>query len=715
MSYEGQLIQVSVTDGIAELVFDAKAASVNVFNRATLSEAEKAIEFLEQTDGIKGLIVSSAKSTFIVGADITEFADFFTGPEEDILEWLSYSNGLFNRVEDLPYPSVTTVNGTALGGGCEMTLATDYRVMSNTANIGLPEIKLGIIPGFGGTVRLPRLIGADNAIEIISAGKSVKADEALKIGLVDAVVAGDLLKTAAERLLTQAIEGKFDWEARRAQKTGKLKLNATDQMMCFMTAKGFVAGKAGKHYPAPVEAIKSMEKGAGKTRDGALIEEAKRFAKLARTDTALALSGLFGNDQLIKGKGRAYAKVARKVERAAVLGAGIMGGGIAYQSACKSVPIVMKDIRDDALALGMGEASKLLNKQVSRGKYDAAKMGQILGRIRPTLGYDDFKEVDLVVEAVVENEGIKKSVLADVERACPEGAIITSNTSSISITRLAEALEKPENFCGMHFFNPVHRMPLVEVIRGEKSSEEAIATTVSYASALGKTPIVVGDCPGFLVNRVLFPYFAGFQALVNDGVAFERIDTLMEDFGWPMGPAYLLDVVGIDTGHHVGEVLAEGYPERMSFDIRTSLDVMYEAQRFGQKNGKGYYMYAPDKKGKPKKMVDPEVAGMIAAVQRDTPIEISDEAIIDRMMLPMIIETARCLEEGIVDTPNEADMGLIMGLGFPPFRGGALRYADFRGLSEVVARCDELASMGALYEPTETMRKMAADGGTFYP
>ena len=423
--------------------------------------------------------------------------------------------------------------------------------------------------------------------------------------------------------------------------------------------------------------------------------------------------GLFLNDQLIKKKGKTYKSQAQEVKRAAVLGAGIMGGGIAYQSASKKTPIIMKDINEAALDLGLNEANKLLNKQLKRKKIDTVQMGETLGRIRPTLSYGDFGDVDLVVEAVVENEKIKKIVLAEVEEACKEGTILTSNTSSISITRLAEGLKHPENFCGMHFFNPVHMMPLVEVIRGEKSSEEAIATTVAYASSLGKTPIVVGDCPGFLVNRVLFPYFAGFQLLVNEGVDFKRIDKLMEKFGWPMGPAYLMDVVGIDTAHHVGEVLADGFPDRMKFDGRSSLDVMYENERYGQKNNKGYYQYTLDKKGKPKKAEDPDVAGLLASIQPATPPEISDEEIVERMMIPMIIETARCLEEGIVDTPNEADMGLIMGIGFPPFRGGAFKYADELGLAHVCERAKAYLHLGHLYAPTARMEEMAANNETY--
>ena len=713
MSYQGSCIQLTLSaDSIAELRFDNQNESVNKFDQTTLKELREAVSVLKDLSDVQGLIVTSGKKDFIVGADITEFGDIFKESEDQIIQWMKDANQIFIEIEDLPYPSVSLVNGNALGGGFEMALSTDYRVMTTKASVGLPEVKLGICPGFGGTVRFPRLVGADNAVEAIAGGMTLKPEKALKWGAVDAVVDADRLVEAGKSLIAQANAGAYDWQGRRAQKTGPLTLGMVEQMMSFETAKGFIAGKS-KGYPAPLEVVKVIQKSASKGREKALENEAKGFAKLAKTSVASSLIGLFLNDQLIKKKGKGYKKVARPVERAAVLGAGIMGGGIAYQSASKKTPIIMKDINEAALDLGLSEANKLLNKQLKRKKIDTVQMGETLGRIRPTLSYGDFGDVDIVVEAVVENEKIKKIVLAEVEAACPEGTILTSNTSSISITRLAEGLKNPENFCGMHFFNPVHMMPLVEVIRGEKSSPEAIATTVAYASSLGKTPIVVGDCPGFLVNRVLFPYFAGFQILVSEGVDFQRIDKLMEKFGWPMGPAYLLDVVGIDTAHHVGEVLADGFPERMQFDGRSSLDVMYENERYGQKNSKGYYQYTLDKKGKPKKNVDPEVEGLLAQIQPATKPEISDEEIIERMMIPMIIETARCLEEGIVDTANEADMGLIMGIGFPPFRGGAFKYADELGLAHVCQRAEAYLHLGQLYAPTPRMQEMAANQETY--
>jgi 3-hydroxyacyl-CoA dehydrogenase / enoyl-CoA hydratase / 3-hydroxybutyryl-CoA epimerase / enoyl-CoA isomerase len=714
--YQGKSLKVVVNheEQIAELIFDREGEAINKFDARTVRELAEAGAALAASSGLKGLIVSSAKDVFIVGADITEFGAVFQKSEEEIAGWTFEANKAFFAIEDLPFPSVTAINGMALGGGFEMCLATDYRVMSTTAQIGFPEVKLGIIPGFGGTVRSTRLCGADNAIEWIASGNPVKPDVALKNHAVDAVVAPDKLKAAAIAMIKQAAAGKYDWKARRAQKTGPLKLNPMEASMVFETAKGFIAGQAGKHYPAPLEAVKSIQKGASKSRDEAIKIEGQAFAKLAKTTQADALVGLFLNDQFLKKKAKGYVKAGKKIEHAAVLGAGIMGGGIAYTSAVKGTPIIMKDIAEKQLDLGMGEANKLLSKEVERKKLTPEKAGKTLSMIRPTLNYGDFGGVNMVVEAVIENPKIKKSVLAEVEGLVKPDTIIASNTSSISIEELSTALKRPENFVGMHFFNPVHRMPLVEVIYAPKTSKEAIATTANYAVSMGKTPIVVKNCPGFLVNRILFPYFAGWEHAISDGMDFVKADKVMEDFGWPMGPAYLEDVVGIDTSHHIGPVLAEGYPDRMARARRTAIDVMFDAKRYGQKNGVGFYKYETDPKGKPVKKADPTTYELLKEVQPNGTRDFGDEEIVERLMLPMIIEAARCLEDGIVETAIEADMGLIMGLGFPPFRGGALKYCDTIGMKTVIDKCAKYAHLGKIYEPTARMKEMAAKGETYY-
>ena len=400
------------------------------------------------------------------------------------------------------------------------------------------------------------------------------------------------------------------------------------------------------------------------------------------------------------------------MNKAAVLGAGIMGGGIAYQSAYKGTPIVMKDIADSALELGLTTAAGLLTKQVERGRMKPAKMAGVLNSITPSLSYDNVKDADIIVEAVVENPKVKGIVLAEVEGIVADDAIVTSNTSTISIDLLAESVQRKDKFCGMHFFNPVHKMPLVEVIRGKETSDETVAAVVAYAAKMGKSPIVVNDCPGFYVNRVLFPYFAGFSHLVKEGANFTAVDKVMEkQFGWPMGPAYLLDVVGIDTADHCTGVMSAGFPTRMQKIGDDPVSKMYSNDRLGQKNGKGFYDYGKDKRGKPTK-VPSEVAYELIGNAEHT--EFSSEEIIARLMIPMVNEVVRCLEEGIVDTAAEADMGLIYGLGFPPFRGGPIRYLETLGLDKFIEMADKFAHLGEIYQVTDGMREMAKSGKSYF-
>ncbi len=714
MIYQGDTISVSyLEDGLVELKFDAPG-SVNKFDLATLTSFDEALDKLYQEPNLKGVVLTSGKSNFFVGADIKEFLGIFELPKEKLAEWLKRANDIFNRLEDLPVPTVSAITGFALGGGCECVLATDFRVADITAQVGLPEVKLGIMPGFGGTVRLPRLLGADNALEWISTGKTYRAEAALKVGFLDAVVLPEKLVEASVKVLKQAIAGDFDWQARRQTKTSGLQLNRIEAAMCFTITSGMVAAKAGRHYPAPMTAVKTIEKAAPESRERALGLEMEGFIPLAKSDVAKSLISIFLNDQTIKTKAKAAAKSVEPVCHAGVLGAGIMGGGIAYQSASKGIPVVMKDINTGALELGMNEANKLLNKQLKRGKIDGFKLGEVLSDITPTLSYDNLSSVDLVVEAVVENPKVKASVLAEVEEKVSDKCVIASNTSTIPISELAKSLKDPSRFCGMHFFNPVHRMPLVEIIRGKETSDETINIVVSYAAAMGKSPIVVNDCPGFFVNRVLFPYFFGFSQLIAEGVDFAQADKVMESkFGWPMGPAYLLDVVGIDTGFHAAQVMAAGFPERMSPQENDCIELFYNEKRFGQKTGEGFYLYTQDKKGRPKKDISPSAYEMLAKNYGDSK-DFEDADIINRLMMPMINEVVLCLEEGVIGSPAEADMALVYGLGFPPFRGGVFKYLDTIGLDTYVAQADALAHLGPLYQVSEQLREKAKTGGKYY-
>ncbi|MFT5451335.1 MAG: 3-hydroxyacyl-CoA dehydrogenase/enoyl-CoA hydratase/3-hydroxybutyryl-CoA epimerase, partial [Enterobacterales bacterium] len=422
MLFEGQSISCKMLDdGIAEFCFNSQTESINKFDQTTFAEFRKVVDILQASTELKGVIVTSNKNVFIVGADITEFLTLFESTEQQLQEWLKEANSIFNGFEDLAVPTAAAINGIALGGGLEMCLCCDFRIASDTGLVGVPETQLGLIPGFGGTTRLPRLIGSDNAVEWISTGKHYKASAAMKVGVIDAVVSNDNLRQSAIDTLKQAIAGDLDWQSRREQRKSPLQLSTNEALMSFSTCKAMVYAKAGRNYPAPMTAIDVIEKSATLSRDEALLIEHAGFAKLAKTSAAKSLIGLFLNDQYLKKSAKIASKTAdQAISKAAVLGAGIMGGGIAYQSAVKGIPIVMKDIRVEALDLGMDTASKILNKGVSLGKVTVPKMIETLSRIKPTLEYDDIQGSDIIIEAVIENPAIKDSVLQEVEALIDE-------------------------------------------------------------------------------------------------------------------------------------------------------------------------------------------------------------------------------------------------------------------------------------------------------
>ncbi len=713
MMYQGKSLTCSRDEDLANIHFNNQQGSVNKFDAATLDELRLAVDCVQKEKNLKGLILSTGKEAFMMGADITEFLSFFRSPEIEV--WLEKTHRLFNDIEDLPFPTVAAINGYCLGGGFEVVLACSYRITSPTARVGLPETKLGIIPGWGGSIRLPRLIGIDNAVEWIASGQTLDPKQALKTGAIDAVVELSLLQSAARNLALNAYKGSFDWQQRRKDKNSPIKMvSVLERMMAIETSRAFVAQQAGRHYPAPLEAIRVIEQSADMQRDEALKFERKAFASLARTQCAESLISIFLSDQYNKKRVKTFSQKASPVKRAAVVGAGIMGGGIAYQSSSKGVPILMKDINTDALQRGLTEATQLLSKQVERGKINQQTMAHVLTAITPTLSYGDFANVDIVIEAVVENEDIKKRVLGDLSAQVRKDTVIASNTSTLAIDKLAMAVSDPTKFCGMHFFNPVHRMPLVEIIQGAKTSMETIGTVVQYSLQMGKIPIVVKDCPGFLVNRVLFPYFYGFLKLVLDGVHPYAIDKVMEGFGWPMGPAYLLDVIGLDTSLHAQEILSVGYPDRMPLEQPSILKRMNSEKRLGQKSQLGFYRYATDKKGRLVKSPDPELDKLLNDFAKDKK-EVSKEDIIDRLMFPLINESVRCVMEGIVASAQELDLALINGIGFPPFLGGALKYLDHYGMERFCQRTQQFSVYGKCYEPPTLITELAQNKQSFYP
>ena len=717
--FKGKTLSLGLIDnGFAEINFNNQGESVNKFNAETLAELRKAVDTLKAQSDIRGLLLTSAKSVFVVGADITEFKDMFSATKEEFVAGVQAINDLFSEIEDLSYPSVAAINGFALGGGFEVCLACDARVISSTAAIGLPETGLGIIPGWGGTVRLPRLIGYSTAVNWVASGQQQRPDAALKAGAVDAIAEPEQLRADSIALLAQLASGERDYHTRRTQKISALSMSELEVEAAASQYRGALIGKIGTHYPAPIKVLELISDAAHLGRDEALKCEHEMFYSISQTPEARALVGLFLNDQYIvkqaKNRSHALAEKLPEIKTAGVIGAGIMGGGIAYQNAIRGYSVVMKDIAQPALELGIQEAKKLLAKSVSRGKMSEDKAAQILSLINPTLADSDVATCNMVVEAVVELESVKKQVLPAIEALVDNSAVITSNTSTISINRLAESLQRPENFAGMHFFNPVHAMPLVEIIRGDRSSDATIAAVCAYALGLGKKPIVVNDCPGFLVNRVLFALLFGLEIMITEGADFQQIDKVMEGWGLPMGPAYLMDVIGIDTINHCYPVMIDGLPQRFSKTAELwPTEAVFKADRLGQKNARGYYSYALNNKGKPSKAIDETVVQMLADLYGEARLFDADE-IVDRLMIAMAIEMLHCLEEGVVASPAEADMALVYGVGFPAFRGGICRWMDEIGLQEVCDRGDKYAHISELYRPTEKLRAMAAKGETLY-
>ena len=718
--YQGETLSLTRLDGdFLEINFNNQNGSVNKFDSQTLNELREAMVMLKQAESVKGLLLTSSKSVFVVGADITEFSVMFNATRDEFVSQAADVNRMFSDIEDLPYPTVAAINGFALGGGLEICLTCDKRVISSSASIGLPETSLGIMPGWGGTVRLPRLVGFNLALGWIVSGTPQSADKAMTAGAVDLISEPNSLRKDALTVLVDLATNSPEFLSQRTTKLGPVAITSQEASAAAEDACNAVRSRQGENYPAAFAVAELMVSACELTRDDAISLENHAFFEVTQTSQARALTGLFLGEQYVvkqaKIRNAPFAATSQPVASSAVIGAGIMGGGIAYQNALKGIPIVMKDINQAALDLGVSEASKLLDRGVKRGKLTEAKAEAVLSQISPSLDDDSITNCDMVVEAVVELESVKAQVLASVESQLSSiNSVITSNTSTISINRLADSLQRPANFCGMHFFNPVHAMPLVEIIRGEHSSDQTIAAVCAYALRLGKKPIVVNDCPGFLVNRVLFAALLGMEMLIAEGADFEQIDQVMEKWGLPMGPAYLSDVIGLDTIVHCYSVLLKGLPERfIEIEPSRSSQVLFDGERLGQKNGLGYYRYSKNEQGRPSKTADTSVIETFENLFGKAKA-FEEQEIVSRIMGAMGMEMVRCLEEGVVASPAEADMALIYGIGFPSFRGGICRWMDELGLSDACAMGDKYSSISPLYAPTEALRVKAAKGGTLY-
>ncbi|MBI5277664.1 MAG: fatty acid oxidation complex subunit alpha FadB [Burkholderiales bacterium] len=697
--------------GLVELCFDREGEGINKLDDKAVAQFAQAVQAIAADATVRGVLVTSAKDVFIVGADITEFGRKFQCTAEEVARSVLLSNQIFVAFEDLPVPTVVAINGFALGGGLELALSASQRVMADGAQVGVPEVKLGLFPGFGGTVRLARVASPQVAVEWVAGGKPVRAEAALLAGVVDAVAAPGKLREEALARLWRCVEGQVDWRAAQQRKRDPV---APFDAKVFDDKLAQLAKQASKHQPAAEMAVRMMREAATCDRTRALELEAQAFGAVTQTQAAKSMVQSFLNEQAVKKLARRHAEGGRKVQQAAVVGAGIMGGGIAYTTALRGTPVRMKDIAPAALELGMGEACRQLAKQVEGNRMAQDKADAILAAITPQQDDSGFDTVELVVEAVVENLAVKHQVLGALQQQLKPGTVLASNTSSLRIDDIAAPLARPEDVVGLHFFNPVPVMPLVEVVRGSRSSDAAVATATAYASALGKTPVVVKDCPGFLVNRILTPYIIAFCDLVAQGADYEQVDRALEAFGWPMGPAYLEDVVGMDTGSHVIDVISAGYPQRMRPPQRNAIRALVAARRLGQKSGGGFYDYDAAG-GKPRRSASSAARALIAQVQQAAQARFTDQEIVARTMLPMVLEAIRCLEEGVAASAAELDMAMLLGVGFPAYLGGPLQYADWLGLDQLVSRCEALAAFGSMYEAPVLLRSMAASGRRFYP
>lgn len=647
--------------------------SMTALDIETMLELQAIVEELHtKQSGLKGAIFFTHKENcFLAGADISLIAGMKT--EAEAADGAERGQNIYNRIEDLTIPTVACVDGVCLGGGLELSLSCKTILASNSpkTSLGLPEVKLGIIPGFGGTYRLPKKIGLPNALDMILTGKTLRADKAKRIGLVTEVYPRENLVAMAPSFFNKKAKSQSVSESMKELATE----NFVTRKIIFQKVRESVLKKTNGFYQAPLKILDVMDSGMMKGRTSYLASEAQAFGELAISEQSKNLQHIYFMSEAVKKyNGPKSTKALPVLARGAALGAGTMGGGIAWLMADAGMQPIMKDLTTDALNLGLKQSSANFQGALKRKKITADEFERKQRSITAQLDYSGFKKIDLVIEAVVENMNVKKSVFAETEKYVHRDTLLTSNTSSLSVQEMAGALEFPDRFAGLHFFNPVHLMPLVEIIVHDKIAPETIEALHKWVLRVKKTPVIVKDGPGFLVNRILMPYLNEAGFLLEEGVSLKDLDKAALDFGMPMGPGRLLDEVGIDVGVKVAKILHDGLGERAASSKLSSR--MVEKGLLGKKSSKGFYLY--DEKGKPTG-ANPEVEELLPKEKK----KMSESELQMRMFLPMINEAAAILQDGIVQTAGDVDLGLIFGIGFPPFRGGLLRYADSEGLDKI--------------------------------
>ena len=707
-------LTTEVHDGIAVVTFDLPNEPVNKFSTAVAREFAALIDHLESDDSIRGaVLISGKKDIFIAGADIDEFVKFTSAVEAERLS--REGQLMLDRLETVRVPIVAAIHGACLGGGLETTLACRYRIVTDHPKtvLALPEVQLGLIPGLGGTQRLPQVVGLRNALDMILTGKNIRAKKAWQMGLADELVHPSILRDVAVRRARELAEGRRKRVSRKpgGVSAALLEDNPAGRAVVFAQARKETLKKTKGQYPAPLAALRAVEYGYRFDHERGLEEEARIFGEMSATDVSKQLIFLFfATNSLKKDPGvDAPAPEPEPIDKIGILGAGFMGAGIASVAVQQGTIVRLKDAQHERVGKGLAGVREVLKERLTRKQITRQQFDDMLTLVGGTIDYSGFGNVDLVIEAVFEDLAVKHAVLREVEQVVPERAIFASNTSTIPITRIAQASERPERVIGMHFFSPVHKMPLLEVIVTPRTSKETTVTTIAYGRQLGKTVIVVNDGPGFYANRILSPYINEAGKLLDQGASIEDIDRALVAFGFPVGPVTLVDEVGIDVAGKAGAIMAESFGERMAPSV--SLRKVVEAGRPGRKGKKGFYLY--DEKGK-KGKVDESVYQLLPTGRQRSSIE--EEEIVRRAVLAMINEAARTLEDGIIRSPRDGDIGAVFGIGFPPFRGGPFRYMDSRGIDSVVRDLEELNDrFPPRFQPAQILLDMARKKEKFHP
>jgi len=708
-------LTTDIRDGIAVVTLDLPNAPVNTFTRSVREEFAALLDRFDRDQAIRAIVVRSGKpDVWVAGADIEEFLEIETASQAEAMS--RDGHALLDRLEKLRTPVVAAINGACLGGGLEAALACAYRVASDALKtvFALPEVQLGLIPGAGGTQRLPRLVGLQAALDMILTGKNVRARKALQIGLVHELVHPAILDDIAFARARALADGSLRRDARRRTHGAKEMLlddNRVGRAVVFRQARERVLARTRGQYPAPLAALDVVAIGYMQGIERGLREEARLFGELAVSEVSRQLVFLFfATTALKKDPGVPEpAPPPLPVRKLAILGAGFMGAGIASIAAPYGTLVRLKDADHARVGKGLASIREVLKDRLTKKQITRLELEDYMSLVGGTIDYSGFANVDLVIEAVFEDLAVKQQVLREAEQVTRPNAIFASNTSTIPIAKIADASSRPERVIGMHFFSPVPKMPLLEVIVAPKTSREVTATAVAYGKALGKTVIVVNDAPGFYANRILAPYINEAGLLLDEGVAIDAVDRALVDFGFPVGPITLLDEVGLDIAGKSGAIMLEAFGSRLA--PSESLQRVVAAGRTGRKGKKGFYKY--DAKGK-KRGVDSSVYELLPTGERRT--ETPAEEIQRRCVLAMVNEAVRCLQENILRSPRDGDVGAVFGIGFPPFRGGPFRYVDTLGADRVVRALEGLnKDRTPRFTPAQLLTEMARDGRRFYP